>query len=461
MSSRTITVLGDVVLDADILGTVGRVAPDAPVPVVDVVDERMSPGGAGLAAVLCCSAHVEVVLVAPMADDAAGDRLRDLLRSHGVRLVPLGHVGSTRSKTRIRAGGQSLLRVDRGGPGGPRGPVPEEAVAAVRECDALLVSDYGAGTAQSPEIRRLLAAVAQSGHRGGRPRVCWDPHPRSAGPVPECTIVTPNLLEARTALNDPDADGGTAAAKLRWRWHAQSVAVTAGERGVWLAADAATPTYVPAPNVHDGDSCGAGDQFAASLTRGLARQAGVQECVEGAIGDAAAWVAAGGAAGFRDPGGGSPAARGSGAGPTARDVVLRTRARGGTVVATGGCFDILHAGHVATLRAARQLGDCLVVLLNSDASVSRLKGPERPVNPVADRVAVLEALDAVDAVIVFDDDDPRAAISSLRPDVWVKGGDYTDAELPEAELVRSWGGRVALVPCMAGRSTTRLLDAVP
>jgi D-beta-D-heptose 7-phosphate kinase / D-beta-D-heptose 1-phosphate adenosyltransferase len=134
------------------------------------------------------------------------------------------------------------------------------------------------------------------------------------------------------------------------------------------------------------------------------------------------------------------------------------RAAGGTVVATGGCFDLLHAGHVATLEAARRLGDCLVVCLNSDASVRRLKGEGRPLVPERDRVRVLEALGAVDAVIVFGEDTPLAVLDALRPDVWVKGGDYATSALPETELLAGWGGQVVVVPYLAGRSTTRLVE---
>ena len=141
----------------------------------------------------------------------------------------------------------------------------------------------------------------------------------------------------------------------------------------------------------------------------------------------------------------------------AGDVVARVRATGGTLVATGGCFDVLHAGHVACLEAARRLGDALVVLVNSDDSVRRLKGAGRPVSSQEDRARVLSALDSVDAVVVFDEDDPRAALDLLRPDVWAKGGDYGGAELPEAPLVRGWGGRVVLLPYLDGRSTTEIL----
>jgi rfaE bifunctional protein nucleotidyltransferase chain/domain len=184
---------------------------------------------------------------------------------------------------------------------------------------------------------------------------------------------------------------------------------------------------------------------------------------------ATAYVAAGGPASLDLPAGGAAPRTAGGPGPgtggrepapdpTVAAVVARTRAAGGTVVATGGCFDLLHAGHVATLEAARRLGDCLVVLVNSDASVRRLKGDGRPLVPERDRVRVLAALGAVDAVALFEEDTPLAALDVLRPDVWVKGGDYAAPALPETTLLAGWGGEVVVVPYLAGRSTTRLVQ---
>ncbi|HEX8860637.1 MAG TPA: D-glycero-beta-D-manno-heptose 1-phosphate adenylyltransferase, partial [Actinomycetes bacterium] len=145
---------------------------------------------------------------------------------------------------------------------------------------------------------------------------------------------------------------------------------------------------------------------------------------------------------------------------SALELAAGVRRRGGRVVATGGCFDVLHPGHLDLLRQARALGDCLVVCLNSDASVRRLKGPGRPIVPERGRVAMLEALEPVDAVALFDEDGPAALLERLRPDVWVKGGDYTLGELPEAPLVGRHGGRTVLIPLSDGYSTTRLVRAM-
>jgi rfaE bifunctional protein nucleotidyltransferase chain/domain/rfaE bifunctional protein kinase chain/domain len=450
---RTVVVVGDTVLDRDVEGRVERVAPDAPVPVVEVERESAGPGGAGLTALLCEGDDVEVTLVTPLAADAEGSELRRLLGRNGVRLIGLPHEGPTRVKTRIRAHGQSIARLDTGGPGFPDGPLPDEAARVLADADVVLVSCYGAGTTTHEGLRAAL-----TGRAAGRP-VVWDPHPKGGLPVPGCALVTPNLAEARAHAGMPFAAGDQVARHLVDAWSVRGVAVTGGSRGAWLATSAGEPLFAPATPA-TGDTAGAGDRFAAAAALALAGGRTGSEAVVEAVARAGAFVAAGGAAGFRaahhavtpaaDPEVPMPAA----------DLAAEVRSRGGTVVATGGCFDVLHAGHVQVLEAARRLGDALVVLLNSDGSARRLKGPGRPVNGAEDRARVLLGLSCVDAVVVFDEDDPRACLDRLRPDVWAKGGDYEGTELPEAGLVRSWGGRVVLLPYLSGRSTTAVLESV-
>lgn len=453
MHADPVAVVGDVVLDRDLEGTSTRLCPDAPVPVVDADHTRVSPGGAGLAALMCARIDrvPRVRLVAPLADDAAGETLRSELADIDVRA--LGHEGGTRTKTRIRASGQTLLRVDDGGPATPRDVDPARLAAALAGA-VVLVSDYGAGTTRDPAVRAGLEQAARDGD------VIWDPHPRGGPPVPGCAVVTPNLAEALDAASalgldaDPERPGDLASA-LRRAWEARAVVVTVGSEGAWLA-EGDDLRQIPSGGREAGDPCGAGDRVAASIAASLSRRESAATAAARAVADASRWVAEGGAAGFRG--------RGNQPAPSTLDGfahrIARTREAGGVIVAAGGCFDVLHAGHAQYLRAARELGDLLVVLLNSDASVRRLKGPGRPVNPVADRRALLEALASVDAVVVFDEDDPREALDTLRPDVWVKGGDYRVADLPEAPLVHSWGGRVEIVPLLSGRSTTSILDRI-
>jgi rfaE bifunctional protein nucleotidyltransferase chain/domain/rfaE bifunctional protein kinase chain/domain len=442
---RRVVVVGDALLDRDLDGRAGRLAPDAPVPVVDAIEATARAGGAGLAATLAARAGFDVTLVCALGADAAGAELASLL--DGVDVVDLGLHGRTPEKVRVRAGGRPLVRLDHGGDAGGCGPLTDRSL--LEGADAVLVSDYGRGVAAEPTVRAALEALRDT-------PLLWDPHPKGPEPIAGATLVTPNLAEATAAAAPPGAAappasplaaGEAAARVLAARWRAVAVAVTLGSRGAVMVAGDGPALAVPAPPVAVLDPCGAGDCFAATAAGRLASGALPSEAVRAAVEAASAFVSA-----VPD-------------GPTPRvedpaTLAARVRRAGGTVVATGGCFDLLHAGHVRMLEQARALGDCLVVCLNSDASVRRLKGDDRPLVPEHDRAAVLRSLACVDAVAVFDEDDPRAVLRTLRPHVWAKGGDYAIAELPEARTLEEWGGRAVIVPYVAGRSTTGLITEV-
>ncbi|MFB7598772.1 D-glycero-beta-D-manno-heptose 1-phosphate adenylyltransferase [Streptomyces sp. NPDC056160] len=449
-----LVVVGDALLDRDLTGHADRLAPDAPVPVVADCAERVRPGGAALTAYLAARDGRDVTLVAGLDDGLAGRELRRLLEPW-LTLVPLPMSGEVPEKTRVLAQGRPVVRLDHGS--GRAGDATEEARAVLAGASAVLVSDYGRGTADvlRPELLR-------------RPPVVWDPHPRGGPPVPGTRLVTPARSEARAfagalraAAEDAD-DTGPGAGELRavayeasalvQHWRVAAVAVTLGARGALLSYGE-HPLLVPVTAAHHGDPCGAGDRFAATAAGLLADGALVGEAVEGAVTAATAFVGAGGAGGLL----GTPDERAVPPGDDPGDLVARVRATGGTVVAAGGCFDLLHAGHVGLLQAARRIGDCLVVCVNSDASVRRRKGEGRPVNPLADRLRVLRALACVDAVAVFDENTPERLLAELRPDVWVKGGDYAGADLPEAALLQEWGGQAVLLPYLDGRSSTALM----
>lgn len=458
MNPAPLVVVGDALLDRDLEGRVERLCPDAPVPVVDDPAERCRPGGAALAAALAAADGRPVVLVTALAQDEAGAQLAALLAAAGVEVVDLGLDGATAEKVRVLAGGRSLLRLDRNaGAPGRVGPLNHAASRALAGTGAVLVSDYGRGVASEPGLRAALADLPR------RVATVWDPHLRGPQPVPGMRLVTPNRAEAAALAPDVTGNGLAAvaarAAALAARWDTAGVAVTMGDRGALLVAGGGPPLVVPAPNVATGDPCGAGDRFAVAAAAALSDGALPSEAVSVAVAAASAFVAAGGATGVdlarrRDRGGDDDA------GPDPFDVAASVRAAGGTVVATGGCFDLLHAGHVHLLESARRLGDCLIVCLNSDASVRRLKGPDRPVVPERDRAAVLLALASVDAVAVFDEDTPETLLERLRPDVFAKGADYGTTELPEAGVVARWGGQAVVLPYLAGRSTSRLVQEV-
>ncbi len=450
--SRPLVVVGDALLDVDLVGPASRLTPDAPVPVVEDDQTRERPGGAALAAVIAAaSSGREVVLVAPMSDDDGAARLRMLLEGR-VRLLAIPAEGGTAVKRRVRVGDHSVVRIDSGDPVARLGALPAEAADAIRDAAAVLVADYGRGTTSAADVRAALAAA--------RGPVVWDPHPRGADPVPSSRLVTPNGAEAARVAGDvATGDGlaaiGTRAEALIRTWGVGAVAVTLGARGALLSYGEGAPLVIPAVAVTGGDPCGAGDSFAAAAALALADGAVTGEAVASAVAAASAFVARGGASAWDAD---APIEPDAVAEPGADAVIARVRAAGGTVVATGGCFDLLHPGHVATLRAARGLGDCLVVCINSDDSVRRLKGPSRPLVTAADRARVLEALEFVDAVVVFDEDTPAEVLDRLRPDVWAKGGDYAGADLPEAAVLRRWGGQAVVLPYLDGHSTTALVQ---
>ena len=458
--AEPLVVIGDSMLDVDIEGTATRLSPEAPVPVVDAERVWHRPGGAGLAAVLGARVDRDVVLVTALADDADGHSLVSLLEEAGVRVVGLPLTGSTVCKTRIRAEGHSMLRLDHGDGTAAGGDLPDEVAEVVQQARAVCVADYGRGVCAHPGVRQLLTEVVE------QVPVVWDPHPRGATPVPGCRLVTPNQSEAERFSERGDSDAHSAE-RLRQRWRAHAVCVTLGAGGAVLASEAGSVHIaVPASaGVSTGrrDTCGAGDRFAVAATQAFGVGDDASAAVAAAVESASRFVATGGAVGVSRP----VAVGGSGRGVTQSSALIgditefcdRLRRRGGTLVATGGCFDLLHTGHVRLLHQARQLGDALVVLLNSDDSVRALKGPSRPVMAAEDRARVLAALACVDAVVIFDESSPEAALERLRPDIWVKGGDYTENDLPEAGVVRRHGGEVVLLPTVAGYSSSNLIAA--
>ncbi|MGV0834436.1 PfkB family carbohydrate kinase [Mycolicibacterium thermoresistibile] len=473
MTSSTtgpIVIVGDALLDVDIDGSATRLSPDAPVPVVDAERVWHRPGGAGLAAVLTARCVGDVVLVTALADDDDGRTLADLLTSAGVRVLALPLTGATVCKTRIKASGQSMLRLDHGDGTVSTEPIPARVAlhlaGAFADARAVCVADYGRGVTALPAIRDLLTSAAR------RIPVVWDPHPRGAEPIRGCACVTPNQTEAKHFSEGIGIDAHSAQS-LRRRWRSRAVSITLGARGAVLAgADGSVHIPVPAgagvaaiPGGVGSDTCGAGDRFSIAVTLALAGGTGLPKAVAAGVEAASRFVAAGGAGGVSSTA--TLGARGSRSGAVGSDAITgdvtevrdRLRRRGGTLVATGGCFDLLHTGHVRLLHQARQLGDALVVLLNSDDSVRSLKGPRRPVMPAEDRARVLGALACVDAVVIFDELSPETALERLRPDVWVKGGDYTEADLPEATVVRRHGGEVVLLPTVAGYSSSNLIAA--
>jgi rfaE bifunctional protein kinase chain/domain/rfaE bifunctional protein nucleotidyltransferase chain/domain len=462
-------VLGDLVADEWITGECREVSRDGPVPTVVVRERSLQAGAAGNSAANVAALGAGVGVVGAVGEDAAGSALRDVLASVGaeVRGVLRRSDATTVVKRRLVADQQVMARFDEGG-----GPSPGDEddralarnlLAAASDADVLVVADYGLGTTDGPAVRAAVRAVRAR----GLPVVLDARDVASWAGVGVCAV-TPNWTETRPLL---DGATGTVPAVDRVRLvTAQSprllaatgadvVVATLDVDGAVVLAPGEPPRHVPVPRVENPHPAGAGDAFAAALALARATGAGWEAAVDLACAAAGVVVRRPGtavctAADLRAQVG-SPLV----APEELVAALTRARAEGRRVAFTNGCFDLLHPGHVRVLQTAARLADVVVVALDSDAGVRRVKGPGRPVNGLADRAAVLAALGPVDHVVAFDDDAPLALLRAVRPDVYVKGADHDVAALPEARLVQLLGGTVHTVPYLPDRSTSGVIAA--
>jgi len=472
LAGRRVLVLGDAMLDRFVSGTVARVSPEAPVPILRVVEQRDLPGGAGNVLRNLTALGATGHLVATVGDDEAGTRLRALILDEETAAEDLVTATgrATTVKTRYLAGGQQLLRSDIE----ESRPLPEAigrdlrsaVTAALSEADALVLSDYGKGVLDAQTLRHALDAAVEA----GVPAVV-DPKGPDYARYRGARVVTPNQAELAAATDQPadgDRETEAAARSLAARLDGTAVLTTRGARGMTLVDGTGPAQHLPAAAREVFDVSGAGDTVVAVVAAGLA--AGLDLTDAARLANAAAGVVVGkvGTATLRPAEliealqadrRHAPEAKWADA-AAAAEQAARWRRAGLRVGFTNGCFDLLHPGHVHLLRQARAACDRLVVGLNSDASVRRLKGPGRPVQDEAARTVVLAGLASVDLVVRFAEDTPLALIDALAPDVLIKGADYTRAEVVGAEAVEARGGRVLLVPLAEGHGTSRTLERI-
>jgi D-beta-D-heptose 7-phosphate kinase/D-beta-D-heptose 1-phosphate adenosyltransferase len=467
LGSARVLVIGDVMLDRYIYGAVERISPEAPIPVLRVERENAMLGGAGNVARNLAALGARVAFATVTGGDAAGHEIAGLLGEERVieaqLVVEQGRVSTV--KNRFVGGAQQLLRADRELVATLSATARQNLLARVgpslTECDIVILSDYGKGVLADGVARDIIAAARAAGRS-----VIVDPKGRDYGVYAGATSLTPNRLELADATGMPtNTDGEVEAAgrALIARLGLDHVLATRGAQGLSLVRSGGAALHVPARSVEVFDVSGAGDTviatFAAALGGGLSAEdaaalANVAAAVVVAKLGTATCSLAELARGLL--GGGGADAHVSKVVDLARlrDEVARWRQAGLSVGFTNGCFDLLHPGHVALMRQARAACDRLVVGLNSDDSVRRLKGAGRPVNGETARAAVLAALADVDLVTVFTQDTPLALIEAVRPDALIKGADYTRETVVGADLVESWGGRVVLARLAEGHSTT-------
>ena len=466
---RTV-VVGDAVLDRYLHGRAHRLCREAPVPVVDVTESWDVPGGAGNAAVNVATLGASSSLVSMIGADADGERLVCALERFGVATHGVMRSTSRRTpvKSRVVVDSQVLVRFDQGA-AGDLSPEEEALVVASLEealagCDALIVSDYGYGTVGPAVIRALKAAQASS------PRVLVVdardlPRYRGVG----MSLAKPNYEEVARLLRLPAA-AERARPEMVERLGPELLALSgAGAVAVRLDSDGALlfqagsdpyRTYArPSP---PSKAAGAGDTFAAAAALALAAGSSLPVAVE--VASVAAGVVVG-RDGTTACSAGELRQRFFATDKFLDEGALHQRLaahheQGRRIVFTNGCFDIIHLGHVACLNRAKSLGDVLIVGVNSDRSVRRLKGAARPINRFEDRVRVLAELSCVDHIVALDDDTATGLIEVARPDLYVKGGDYSRETLPETAAVERHGGEVHILPYLEGLSTTSLIEKI-
>ena len=470
----TVLVLGDVMLDTYVYGHVERVSPEAPIPVLRIDNRREMLGGAGNVARNVAALGARVILVGVAGEDEAGHSIAtQLAEADGGRIsgrLVIDQGRPTTRKTRFVSGTQQLLRVDEE-IARPIGGATAEAVLArfeeaLAESDIVVLSDYSKGVLSEA----VLAAAIAAAHAIGK-RVVADPKSRDFSRYRYVDVLKPNRLEITQATGIDCRDDATTEQAGRAALataEAGAVIVTRGAHGVSIIPKDGPALHLPTLARAVFDVSGAGDTLVSCLAVALAAGADLAEATE--LANTAAGIVVG-KAGTECV---SPTelAQGLHLGALietdrkvatltgALDQVARWRAAGLRVGFTNGCFDLIHPGHVRLLGQARAACDRLIVGLNADASVKRLKGPERPVQNEVARATVMASIGAVDLVILFGEDTPLALIEALRPDVLIKGADYRIDQVVGADVVQSYGGKVVLADLEAGQSTTGTIGRI-
>lgn len=462
-SGARVLVAGDVMLDRYWFGATGRISPEAPVPVVHVRREELRPGGAANVAVNLADIGVRTRLLGLTGRDEAGASLASLLEARDIACdFVSSDAAPTITKLRVLSRGQQLIRLDREETGAANDrSLAAPLAAALADTDVVIFSDYAKGALA--DVAALIAACRDAGAR-----VLADPKGTDFARYRGATLLTPNQseFEAVAGACGSDEELAARAQAMTETLDLAALVVTRSERGMLLAEAGEEPLFLPTEAREVYDVTGAGDTVIAMLGAALASGASYGEAAALANLAAGLVVRKIGVATV------TPSElrvalhrRGTGGRDLVGEdellaLVAEARTRGERIVMTNGCFDLLHAGHVAYLEEAKTLGDRLVVAVNDDDSVRRLKGAGRPVSPLADRMAVLAGLAAVDWVVPFAEGTPARLIGAVRPDVLVKGGDYRPSEIAGGETVLAAGGEVRVLPFREGRSSSAIIAAI-
>lgn len=472
--SAEILLVGDLMVDQLVLGDAERLTADAPVPVLEVRETRHVAGGAANVAMNLAALGMAVRCVGVVGDDSNGRWLIETLRAHGIDTRGVITDDSRPTTTKQSLVGlaqhrhpQKMFRLDHESREPVTGAVRDALLGACERATAsvavVAIEDYDKGVLKGGLSEALISMAA----RAGRETVVDPAKLKDYSRYRGASAVTPNRTEAEHATGLPTDTGADLranarlAAAIQERYGIEHVVLTLDRHGALLAERGQSPVTLPTVAREVYDVTGAGDMVLAALVAARANGIAWSDAVRFANAAAGLEVEVFGVQPIpfervhRQVLVEARALRGKQRSPEEAEVeVAAARKEGKRIVFTNGCFDLLHAGHIRLLQQAAAFGDLMVVGLNSDQSVRRLKGQERPVHSEDDRVAVMSELESVGIVVVFDEDTPTSLIERLRPDVLVKGGDYSKDQVVGRDLVESWGGRVELIPHLDGRSTT-------
>lgn len=459
-----VLVVGDVMLDRYWHGGCSRISPEAPVPIVSIEQSEDRPGGAGNVALNLAALGASVSLIGVVGGDADGSVLREILEQSGVDAnFHYSSTHSTITKLRVISRHQQLLRIDfeQTYNAQDSAHILPKVEMAIANADVVILSDYAKGTLQ--DCQALIRLAKQ--HK--RP-VLVDPKGADFSRYKGATVLTPNFAEFETVVGSclSEADVETKGALLIQQLDLQALLVTRGEQGMSLLRLNLPALHLPAHAQEVFDVTGAGDTVIAALAASMA--AGLSLSVATRLANMAAGIVVGklGTATVsqaelrRAIALDQDSRRGVFTQEQLVLIIEDARACGEKIVFTNGCFDLLHAGHVSYLEEARKLGDRLIVAVNSDASVRRLKGESRPINALPQRMAVLAGLEAVDWVLSFDEDTPECLLELIKPDILVKGGDYSLSDVVGANIVSAYGGEVRVLSFMDNCSTTAIVNQI-
>ncbi|HJT50595.1 MAG TPA: D-glycero-beta-D-manno-heptose 1-phosphate adenylyltransferase [Nitrosospira sp.] len=471
-SGLKVLVIGDAMLDVYLDGSANRICREAPVPIVDIRNVKSVPGGAANTAVNLVRLGAEVHYISVVGCDHEAELLKGSLTSHGldISLIICDHTRRTLTKQRVAAGAQLLVRFDAGSTEAVGSDCEHQMIEMLHEkfhaVDAVVVSDYGYGI-----LTDKVIATLKELQRKKETILVIDAKSLDKYSALGATVAKPNYQELVTllAITEPAPAGQRSeqirryGKKLLKKTGTKYVAATIDIEGALLFQRGKEPYRTFSRPVENTKAAGAGDTYISALTLALASGTSIE--IAGEIAKSAAMVILQkshtatctqnelryyvGSSSKYNPDW-----------QRLKDQLATLSKEGKRIVFTNGCFDLLHSGHVTYLQQARDLGDVLVLGLNSDASIKRLKGSNRPINNLYERIRILSGLESVTLMTSFEEDTPISLLEVIQPDLYVKGGDYTVETLPEAPVVQAYGGKVEIMPFVQDRSTTNIISRI-